>query len=588
MGIALFEFVFETLRQRLNQPSNARFWLPARLDAIAAPSGGPLLPLHATGWSLGTIGGPAGADLTAAFTGQWLILLNYKHRDDGGTVGHQAIACPDDPLPRLSMPEVTVVGLDNVMILPGAQVTEPSGAGYRANLTAKFNAYDAAHPPARSSLSLSGTYNLTLCVCTAPSAVAQPTACDGWESTVIDGSGLFAVSFSDTFADITMTLGPAADGKGGVAVGVESVVMRGPTEGSLPTLSIDQLTVVTKASWLADNVWIPKATEAFESPQGRAALVGNLNAALNEPGNRGQLATMLTSRLNDIFDGALGAVPAGGLPATGAAIANPVDQLLFERFAATLNDPTSAYFVPRLVRASGSPVLEPLTLSNVGLPDLSFAGISFTGVSLTALDATGLSNAAALPAELCLRPWGVETTLQVATLDPPPTVTIELDGHEQALMPRAAAHRGRPVPGGTVRLAPAADRLGAVHRPPRRGTRADHDGGRRSRSPGDWLPADRDVVAGREREPRGRARLVVRSDHQPARQYTGQPARHGGSLEQRARHTARSTGRPCHRRREGHDRRAARRCPGGAFHTSRADAIACRSTSRRVRRGDES
>lgn len=80
MGTGLFGFIFKTLRRRVNDPANAKYWLPQRLQELSNPSGpGKMLPLHGTNWNLGEVSGTSGSDFRSVIISQWwLVATNRK------------------------------------------------------------------------------------------------------------------------------------------------------------------------------------------------------------------------------------------------------------------------------------------------------------------------------------------------------------------------------------------------------------------------------------------------------------------------------------------------------------------------------
>src|SRR3954464_8350528 len=115
MGVGLFGFIFKTMRSRANDPKNAKFWLPTKLEEIDNPSApGKLLPLHGTNWDLGDVTGSSGANVSAVITSQWWTVTTIADPDP--YADETPIACPDRPYPHLTLPSATIGGLDNVWV----------------------------------------------------------------------------------------------------------------------------------------------------------------------------------------------------------------------------------------------------------------------------------------------------------------------------------------------------------------------------------------------------------------------------------------------------------------------------------------
>jgi hypothetical protein len=208
---------------------------------------------------------------------------------------------------------------------------------------------------------------------------------------------------------------------------VEVEKQRGPDDPDTgeATYVYTGLTVDTAWDYMSDTIWIPMAVNALESADGRRGLIQNLNATLNQPGNRDRFASLITDKLNGAVDDTLGGVPASGMPSdAGQQAPNPVDQYFFDRVRVTLANPAADYYLPKVVYGFNGPRLEPYQVDQIGLgtqsvPDL---GLDFTNVRFTNVRIEGPSNISAPPAQLIFRPDKIDATLTLSTLNPPPTL----------------------------------------------------------------------------------------------------------------------------------------------------------------------
>lgn len=464
----LFMFIYRTLRKRANDPGNQRYWLPARLAALDNPRGpGKLLPLEARDWVLGPITGEGGTVIQRGFVGQWWEWRTSRFGSQPGDPDlrdYEPIACPSEPWPRLGMPAVTVFGLDNVWVLPDPAVTSLA-TGYRAVITLQLGYYDGRGGlPALSPLRVQGQYALEQCACAVEQrqeGAPPPSACnDRIESQEIPGVGNVTATLTQVFVDVNAEIrlvgtGTARD----TQVIVHDLTVRGPRPETLPVLTVDHLTAESIAPWMAENVWIPAARQALESPDGRRGLVGNLNASLNEPDNRAQIARMLTRQLHRAFDETLGAAGAGALPSdVGQQAPNPVDQYIFDRVRLALNDPGSDYYLPKLIYAATDPQLEPYPIERIDLGDQEFRGIRLEDLQFHDGRFIGGSNIKAPVEQLVFDQSVIDGTVVLGALVPPPRVTVERHGTRVTLqVPRPPLKLDGRF---SMRFAGSADRLG--------------------------------------------------------------------------------------------------------------------------------
>lgn len=430
MGSGLFGFVFNTLQKRVNDPSNSKFWLPGRLSNLPA-SGGPgkLLPLKEDSWDLGTISGTAGSNFQKTIMDQWWLgPVGLDHKGDPELTKHQPIGCPDNPFPRLTLNKITIFGLDNVYVA-GNPKTSQTAAGYHSAITLRSGHYDGRdNRPKLSPLVFDGDYSLKQCVCSAPADAANAEACDNWVPTYeVDGVGHFNMTFTDT--EIQAEVDLQVQGTGGdrrVTVIVDKLDVVGTGPDNLPVLTVNSLDVQSSWTWMADNMWVPKAKQAFESHDGVKGLVKNLTDSLNSPDNKIQLQNMLNDKFQDLLDDVFGDVAPAELP-SGADQpgVNPVDQYVFDRVRYALGSPSSNFYLPKAIYRFSDPQLEPYRIAEVALGDLEIPGL-FTcrNFTLENVVIVGLSNMRAPADSMVLKQASTDMRIDVSALNPPPTVTV--------------------------------------------------------------------------------------------------------------------------------------------------------------------
>lgn len=422
--MALFHFVFNTLLPRLNNPSH-RFWLPAALAGMTS-EGKPLLPLTSDEWSIGKMQGPDGLQLTTILYEQWWLALPQTKKirlSDPGWGMYQPAACPDDPFPTLILRNLTINGLDNVLVLPDPAVTA-TATGYEGILSLQLGTYSQ-----KAQLSIDASYRVQQCVCPADINVPVPTSCLTWSGTdtagqpfqlsseEIDGGGTVEAKLTNVFVDASITLG--VSGSGGsraLTLQITKASLRGPGTRN-PTLTCDKLTIDSSVSDRLERIWIEAAKRALAAPDAVIAVVRNMNAELNRPGTLASLSNTLQQQLADILDQAFGPVPAGALPADGGSPGlNAVDQYLFDRVRYAVNNSSSALFLPAQVLAFSNPRLEPYAVGNIDVGDQ----FPIQAIVLQNLVATGASNMAAPPATATMLPAGFSAGLALGSLKPPP------------------------------------------------------------------------------------------------------------------------------------------------------------------------
>jgi len=412
MGINLVSFVYNTLRERANNPSNAKYWLPSRIETLDNPNGsGPLLPFHADHWDLGKLRDDGGATITNAIANAWWSLVGKMASKSKINISDfQPIPNPDSPFPLLSMNGVTVLGLHNMWAMPNPDIQIVDG-GYDISLTLQAGFYDGAdhkdglsHQPELPSLQLVGQYQLDQSVCAATNE--DPNHCTtvpltlprlSWPTENITGTGAVTVNINNLHIDALVHISvKGANASRTLQATLKHLNVRGSQLDSYPDFELDpdKLTIVTILNETMQNIWKAQVINAFSNPATHQSFTQHINDLLNGTDNLSQISSMLTQQINKVFDDTLSAVPAGQLPvdATGQSGETLVDQYAFDRLRYSLNNPDSEYYLPTAIKRIQNPQLEPLTMDTVSLGDLSFQGMVFNQAELTNLVIHGLSN----------------------------------------------------------------------------------------------------------------------------------------------------------------------------------------------------
>ncbi len=393
-----FTFLFNSMRDRANDPTNDRYWLPNALENADDPDGaGKLLPLTEHDWQMGEIKGDEATIITTNIVNQANLVLVFMDRAKAKL--YKPMNCPDEPYPKLSFPQLTVMGLQNVW-LDGKPPVKSSNRGYQTTITFQFGYYDETLVTDR--LSIIGDYKLLECLCLADKKVANPTQCaevaGGRYSA--DGNGTFLINFTDTFVDAELDILVASSEQAPILqVKITQLHVRGSTVDADPLLRIPDggLTIDTEMDGV-EPFWIAAATNAITSTEGRTGIFDNLNQALNKESELATLSRLLTGQLTHALDDIMGTVP-GALPTLtpaqiGPGISNPVDIYLYQRIQASLNNPASEFYLPKVLVNIDDPRLEPFHIDRIDLPDQRIMGMPFTNIQLQGINFVGVANIA--------------------------------------------------------------------------------------------------------------------------------------------------------------------------------------------------
>ncbi|GKT25357.1 hypothetical protein [Acidovorax sp. SUPP3334] len=459
MGLQLFHFVYDTLMQKANDnaPNNSLF-LPVALSGMKDSNGNPYLPLKGTQWDLDNIGGAQdiSADMATSWfqalfplVGQLSVLTNptlpvtqQMVNDAKAAVTyimsqHLNVIPYPGVGPDLDVSSIEIQGLANIQVSGQPPAVTTSNAGYTADITLNLNAYPSTGQAWNQPLALVGPdkgvdstttpptafdglgFTLKQCLCFVDkqmNIVAPPPTLGLTLSTehangfdcLATGIALLTLSNAKVVSGTTVTV----DGTGSSAalhIGLDTVQLVA-VQGASPTFTLQNLqyqsiSPVPFPAYIDTSVFYAPWSQFFKQvlSTGDAAqlLSTQVNNALKDPDNIRQVATLLNQQLKSAFDDIFGSTQVAG--STVDTDANAVDQYLFNRARAALNDPGSYVYLPTMVLGSTSPVLEPYTAVNLSIPGpfqtqvSKNVNIALSDIVLQSLAITGLSNLVAPP-----------------------------------------------------------------------------------------------------------------------------------------------------------------------------------------------
>ena len=152
----LMSFLLNTLEGPLNDPGNARFWLPKQLQGMKNGSGHPILPIKSDHQDIGALTGSSGDYIATQIAQNW-----YVYNSDKGP----AIPTPGNADPILKLNDLVIDGLDNAYVV--SNTATPTAKGYSVELVIQFGHYvGKLGQPGLTQLSLSTGFNLTQSICT--------------------------------------------------------------------------------------------------------------------------------------------------------------------------------------------------------------------------------------------------------------------------------------------------------------------------------------------------------------------------------------------------------------------------------------
>ncbi|GKS84194.1 hypothetical protein AVMA1855_08600 [Acidovorax sp. SUPP1855] len=487
MGLQLFHFVYDTLMQKANDntPDNSLF-LPVALSGMKGSDNKPYLPLKGTQWNLDNIGGAQ--DISADMATSWLQALfpligqlslqtnptppvTQQMVDDAKAAvtyimsQHLNVIPYPGVGPDLDVSSIEIQGLANIQVSGEPPAVTTSNAGYTADITLNLNAYASTGQDWNQPLALAGPekgtdsttnpptafdglgFTLKQCLCFVDkqmNIVAPPPTlgltlssdhANGFDC-LATGIALLTLSNAKVVSGTTVTV----DGTGSSAalqIGLNTVQLVA-VQGSTPTFTLQNLqyqsiSPVPFPAYINTSIFYAPWSQFFKQvlSTGDAAqlLSTQVNNALMDPGNRGQVEKLLNQQLKSAFDDIFGSTQVAG--STVDTDANAVDKYLFDRARGALNDPSSYVYLPALVLGSTSPVMEPYTAVNLSIPgpfttSIMGQNIALSGIVLQSLAIQGLSNLIAPPNNIVFGTnQQASATLLLGTMNPGPTVQVK-------------------------------------------------------------------------------------------------------------------------------------------------------------------
>ncbi|HEX3406612.1 MAG TPA: hypothetical protein VHS81_05180 [Caulobacteraceae bacterium] len=402
----LMGFVLNTLKPRVNDPKNAKLWLPALLMSMRNDSG-PVLPIHARDQDLGALQGQGGAYVADRFNQVYGILNGVDSEPD-----------PAAPLPLLSLPDATLDGLQNLTV--GATRDTPKPDGYGVDVDLIFDLYSGEvggiqMPP----LTISGRYHIDQSL----------LVTDTNQKTTITGDGGFSVTITQAKMVANAIMQVTGSGARRTnTITLQALALTGVQDGAPPVMDFTELTLDSDLP--QKDVVIGAIQNALSDPEGQKAILSGVSAMLNSPSNLASVNGLVSDKTGGVLDGIFGPLPSSGLPVDGPSqkALTPIDQYLFDRVRQALSEPASSWFLPLQLATTQDPILEPYTNSRVEVPDQTIKGLKYTSIVITDIVLAGASNAIAPLDETVLATTKFSSRLAFATLPAGPARQVGRPG----------------------------------------------------------------------------------------------------------------------------------------------------------------
>jgi len=402
----LMGFILNTIKPRVNDPANAKMWLPALLMQLRNDDGTPTLPIHAGRQDLGALTGTNGAFVADTFNSVYSIMNQVNTEPD-----------PDAAFPLLTLPDVTLDGLQNMK--PGNTNDRPVADGYIVDIDLAFGAYSAEvegipMPP----LTFSGRYEIEQKLRVVATGAKE----------TITGHGSFTVIVTD--CKLVATAAAAITGSGADRVNTITVTAL-QIVGTVPNAPNLNFTQLTLDDDLPQKEEVMAAIQdALTDPQASGAFITAINGMLSSGANLESVNRLLSEKTSGVLDGIFGPVAAGALPVDGSEqkALTPVDQYMFDRVRLALADPASSWFLPLQLASSDDPVLEPYSNPQVDVPDQTIKGLAYTHIVLTDVLVSGASNANAPLDVTILATSSFSSRIALGSLPEGPTHSVPRQG----------------------------------------------------------------------------------------------------------------------------------------------------------------
>ncbi|MFJ9669921.1 hypothetical protein ACIRP5_03905 [Streptomyces sp. NPDC101221] len=451
MGTTLINFVYATMKKRLNNP-RSRYWLPTVLKQVTTPDGGTLTPLRVAEWDVGTIGGRHGTTVSGLIAENWWFAVGSAHRRarkvkaqlerDGKEVPPDLRDLPgnldaftprpsaSNPFPSLSFSSVEIHHLPNASVGDLTGLTRTAD-GYRGTVRITLGAYDTGEWEGKGLIRITCGYLLRQEVVAAddpgddstgplPPTTAVVRGLEGvsWPKQVVEGRGTVALTAHDLTFDVRTTLHVSGSGSGRVlAARVDSVDV---AADSALSFSVAEEDLTIEDEWASSrmvNGWKRAAIDAIESDQAAKELKAAMETALSAPAQRDEFSRAVTGQLAAVLDGVLGPVPAGALPVGGSGTGpGPVEQYLFDRVRHAVNSPASSFYPPAVIHSLDDPGLVPYRIPLLDLGPQSIEDIELSAVRLHDVTVHGLPNLLIPPEDARLTDDGIDLTLRLGRI----------------------------------------------------------------------------------------------------------------------------------------------------------------------------
>lgn len=413
-------FLLNTIRPRLNDEHNKHFWLPAILKGIDGPEAGTkLLPLKIDKCNIGALKGDARKTVIDGF----LIGMRALHttRDSVPKLNlkvEDIIPDPDSPDPLLSFSNLVLNGLENQWVLDNLVVNEVEN-GCEITITLQPDHYDESTGLAK--LGIKSDYLLSIKGCSADRPDLK--YCNGKIKQQVDGVGKVTLSIVNVLIKATVlitTTGEGADRQ--INAQFKGIVVTDLSKDEPMGIDVDDLSVESSLNKHFVGEWRNMAVRAITSEEGTQGIFLQINGALGDAGNLKSLSAEISPRLKDVLDSIFGAVVPHELPVGGQPVLNRVDGYLFDRIRYTFNNIDNDWYLPKAVCSLTSPVVEPLQVERIDLPDQVISGLKFVNLRITDLNIVGFSNILAPAAQLLFDEKGnLNATVKICELNPPPS-----------------------------------------------------------------------------------------------------------------------------------------------------------------------
>ncbi|AYL96145.1 hypothetical protein [Mucilaginibacter celer] len=415
-----FSFLLNTIRPRVNDEHNKRFWLPGVLKGIDGPKPDTkLLPLNISDCNIGALSGEPCTLVTEGVLIGIRTVLTAKKKEVRPINFDREDIIPDpaNPAPLLSFSNLVLNGLENQWVLDDMPVIQNS-SGYEVVIKLQPNHYPAS--TGLSALGIKSDYLLSFTACAAD--LPDLAKYNGGYKQKVDGRGKVRLSIINALLKATIGVNITGDGPDRqAAVEFKNIVFTDFSAEMPLGIEVDELDVESTLSQYFVGKWEDMAKVAMTSPQGVEGIFARVNAALNDADNLRRLSAEVSPMLGNVLNSIFGTVMPHGLPVAEHAALNQVDEYLFDRIRYAFNYIDNDWYLPKAVCALSSPSLEPLLVDRINLPDQKIAGMLFENIRITELNVAGFSNIIAPAAQLLFDEKGnLDATLKLCALNPPP------------------------------------------------------------------------------------------------------------------------------------------------------------------------